>query len=268
MDKLSQLVFPQKNKFKSAYDAADELFEDDKAIQEIIDKNAEIGKLIKFAIEKSQLGSSNYNRMLAEAIKQHWKDRTIRRTQSELIRLMSQPCFQIEIDAVQNRLRSELSSSHDESTKITITDALIQGFAITIVNGIDVTYKKELRSENGIAKHPRNDREVVRWSRSPCSIKIIRDDYLKLPQDGRELIKKLYKEYGLDGRELGDWERMERDESNAFGSESEPTTPLPAPPPKVVGPPVKMSDRAASVLAGKRRTKKQRKSKRKTKRRA
>jgi hypothetical protein len=171
--------------------------------------NQDCSKLIDFVLQK--LGpyiSEDYKISTARKVVEVFKGKRNDRTQEEIIRLAEQPCFENELQTNFSQFKTLADipdeQLNQEDKKLALV-AIIKGTITGIVEGLDVTYEKEVISENGIVKHPLTQRGVTKWSRPPCSIKMRDEEYNKLSEKDKKLVNESYQQYGLQpsGVKLG-----------------------------------------------------------------
>ena len=163
--------------------------------------NQDCSKLIDFVLQK--LGpyiSEDYKISTARKVVEVFKGKRNDRTQEEIIRLAEQPCFENELQTNFSQFKTLADipdeQLNQEDKKLALI-AIIKGTITGIVEGLDVTYEKEVISENGIVKHPLTQRGVTKWSRPPCSIKMRDEEYNKLSEKDKQLVNESYQRYGL-----------------------------------------------------------------------
>jgi hypothetical protein len=163
-------------------------------------ENPECVELIDYCIRR--FGSKipeQYRSVFIQDLVQEFKTRTNRRTSQRMIELMSQPCFEIEIQSFMNQLNRTLKSSEElkSEEKTQYIKAMFKALTVPIVHGIAETYHAEIFSENGIVTHPITQRGVQKWSRAPCGIRMRHEDYERLSPHDKRIVDEVYQRYGL-----------------------------------------------------------------------
>lgn len=163
-------------------------------------ENPDCVELIDYCIRR--FGSKipeQYRSIFIQDLVQEFKTRTNGRTSQQIIELMNQPCFEIEIQSFINQLNRTIKSIEElkSEEKTQYIKAMFKALTIPIVHGIAETYHAEILSENGIATHPRTQRGVQKWSRAPCGIRMKHEDYVRLSQNDKRIVDETYQRYGL-----------------------------------------------------------------------
>lgn len=164
-------------------------------------ENPECVELIDYCLQR--FGSKileQYRPVFVEDLINEFKIRTNGRTPQQMIQLMKQPCFELELqsnfDGIQQIIREQGEELVGE-----MRDAFFrgryQGIARTVIHGLDGVYHEEVLTENGIVTHPKTQRGTAKWSRAPCSVRMLHEDYLRLSSSDKKAVDDAYRQYGL-----------------------------------------------------------------------
>jgi hypothetical protein len=163
-------------------------------------ENPECAELIDYCLRR--FGSrilEKYRPLFVQDLINEFKIRTNGRTPQQMIQLMEQPCYEIEIESnfndIQKFMRESASENEDAISQYLI--GKYKGYARTAVHGLDDVYHQEIISENGIVKNARTQRGTAKWSRKPCGVRMLHEDYLSLPASERKYVDDAYRMYGL-----------------------------------------------------------------------
>ena len=162
-------------------------------------ENPECVTLIDYSLGK--YGSripDEYKIKFVERLIVSFKQRVNGRSPEEIIRLAEQPCFKIEADSVFfTAERQQTNPLSSQETKKVMLQGTYESLAMTIIEGIDTVYRREVISENGILKNPKILREIKKWSKSPCNIRMKSEDYKNLTPQQKISANQFYVENGL-----------------------------------------------------------------------
>jgi len=173
--------------------------------QTLLNKHPEVCGLLANVLPRLNFRESKHDLWFSQEFVNYWPTRGhkgVKRSQEELLRLVKQPCFDLEISRFILQFNAEmfgenateaLRSFLKHGTEEEYVKAKLNGMVVTLAEGIDVNFEKEVHAKNGILTSAKDIRGLVTYGKKPCSLTMDQDDYNKLPKDGQKRVDDLLK---------------------------------------------------------------------------
>jgi hypothetical protein len=151
-----------------------------------------------------RLDTPELNDLIANSIVELWPEREISKitnqqlTQEEIVKEMSNKCFEFQVRQMKVLLRKALAQYKDRSIDVEFYKTQVKQLLYSVIFGFADHHKAEVRlNPDGTMKSVVSKRAAMTFGNKDCKLKIARSDYDKLTEESKEVVKQHYIDEGI-----------------------------------------------------------------------